>query len=80
MGPVGSNGTLSQTIATGPGSYEVDFWFQPDGGVPSFFSASFGGTTLFSVTNPAASAYTFHSVLTTAASSNPVLSFSFRPR
>src|SRR2546422_4407815 len=40
FGPVGSNGTISQTFATVVGAfYTIVFDFRPDGGVTSFFSA-----------------------------------------
>src|SRR5438270_2575967 len=40
LGPVGSNGTLSQSFPTVVGQvYSISFDFQPDGGAPSFFSA-----------------------------------------
>jgi hypothetical protein len=78
LGPVGSDGTLSQTITTTPSSYNVDFYFKPDGGTASDFSASFGGVPLLTLVNPAASAYTHYSFLATASSSAALLSFSFR--
>src|SRR6266702_2978921 len=38
LGPVGSNGTLSQVLTTIPGRfYSINFDFQPDGGQTSFF-------------------------------------------
>ena len=78
FGPVGTNGGISQTIATTPGaSYIVDFWFQPDGGTPSSFSASFGGTTL-SLTNPPASPFTEYSFGATATAASTTLAFDFR--
>jgi len=78
LGPIGSDGILSQTIATGPGQYQFDFYFQSDGGRPSDFSASFGGVTYLNVTNPAAGPYALYSFLATATSANPTVSFSFR--
>ena len=79
LGPVGSNGTLSQAIATIIGhNYVITFDFQPDGGNPSFFSATFGAQTLFSVTNPAASAYQILNFVATATTASTVLAFNFR--
>lgn len=80
LGPVGSDGTLSQILATIPGlSYEIKFDFQADGGTPSDFSAVWDGQpALFSVTNPPAGPYqvlTFHALATTSTTS---LSFHFR--
>jgi PEP-CTERM putative exosortase interaction domain len=78
-GPVGSNGTLSQAIATTIGHlYVINFDFQSDGGTPSFFSATFGGTTLLSLTSPAASAYNIYNFVATATTASTVLAFNFR--
>ena len=79
-GPVGSNGTLSQTLATLPGRlYSINFDFQPDGGNPSFFSATFGGLPpLLSLTNPAASAYQVLHFVGLATAASTTLSFNFR--
>ena len=63
LGPVGSDGFLSQTVATTPGqNYTVSFWLavdtnsnpsDPNFGLstPNDFSASFGGQSLFSQSN-----------------------------
>jgi len=79
LGPVGSNGTLSQNLATLPGRlYSINFDFQPDGGTTSLFSATFGGTTLLNLSNPAASAYqVLHFTGLATAASTP-LTFTFR--
>lgn len=79
MGPVGSDGSLSQTLSTTVGQvYFISFAFAPDGGTPGDFSMSFGGTTLFSVSNPPASAYQVHTFLRAATSTSSTLTFSFR--
>ena len=79
FGPIGTVGGISQNLVTIPGaSYIVDFWFLPDGGNPSSFSASFGGTTLVSLTNPAAGPYTEFSFGVTATGANTILAFNFR--
>lgn len=53
LGPVGSDGTLSQTISdTAGGHYTFSFWFASVGDNPSDFSASWDGTQLLSLTNP----------------------------
>lgn len=56
FGPVGDTATLSQTIATTPGTpYTLDFFLAaPQNGTPNFFSVTFG-TATFSVTNFGAS-------------------------
>jgi hypothetical protein len=79
FGPVGSDGGISQSLATTPGaSYIVDFFFQPDGGKPSDFSAIFGGTTLISLTNPPGSAFTEYTFVVTATGASTDLAFNFR--
>ena len=54
MGPVGSDGTLSQTFSDTAGQhYTFSFWFASVGDNPSDFSAYWdGGTPLLSLTNP----------------------------
>jgi hypothetical protein len=79
-GPVGTTGTISQTVATVAGqAYDYSFWLQPDGGAPSLFTASLGGQLLLSLTNMAASPTFIHYTGTVvAAASNQSLSFTFR--
>jgi PEP-CTERM motif len=79
MGPVGSDGTLSQTFADHAGAqYTVSFWFASVGDNPSDFSASWDGTPLLSLTNPntgsAWSEYTY----TVTGTGTDTLSFAFR--
>ena len=53
LGPVGSDGTLTQTFATNPGqSYTVCFWLSAVGDNPSDFNAFWDGTQFLSLTNP----------------------------
>jgi hypothetical protein len=53
LGPVGSDGTLSQTFSdTAGGHYTFSFWFASVGDNPSDFSASWDGNQLLSLTNP----------------------------
>ena len=80
LGPVGSNGTISQTLATLPGRlYSINFDFQPDGGQTSFFSAVWDAQpALFSVTNPPASAYQVLHFVALATAATTTLSFNFR--
>ena len=80
FGPIGSLGGISQNLATTAGTqYRIDLFLLPDGGTPSAFSVTFGGTTLTSLTNLAASSsfiqFTF---LATATSANTVLGLNFR--
>ncbi len=78
-GPFGSDGGITQTLNTLPGRfYTVTFDFQPDGGVPSDFSFVWGGTTVLSLTNPAASGFQAFSFLERATSATTTLAFNFR--
>jgi len=59
--------------------YSINFDFQPDGGSPSNFSATWDAQpALFSVTNPAASAYQVLHFVALATSPTTSLTFSFR--
>ncbi len=78
-GPVGSDGTISQLLTTQIGQiYRISFAFEPDGGNPADFSASFGTNSLFSETNAAASGFQVLTFFRTATSTSTPLSFSFR--
>jgi PEP-CTERM motif len=78
-GPVGSDGGITQTLATLPGRfYTVTFDFQPDGGVVSDFSFVWGGNTVLSLSNPAASGFQAFSFLERASSPTTTLAFNFR--
>ena len=53
LGPVGSDGSISQTIADTAGAhYTLSFWLAGAGDDPSDFSAMWNGTTLVSLTDP----------------------------
>jgi hypothetical protein len=53
LGPVGADGTLSQTLATTAGThYTFSFWLAAIGDAPSDFSAMWNGDTLYSATDP----------------------------
>jgi len=78
LGPVGSDGTLSQTFATVAGkTYGLAYWMESDGGTPNDFSASINSTTLFSATNIPAQAYTQYAFYFVGTGSD-TLTFSFR--
>jgi PEP-CTERM motif len=77
-GAVGSDGFLSQTLTTSPGvTYTVTFFLQPDGGVPSDFSASWNSTTFYSLSNPPASGY-FGVSFNEVGTGSDTLKFGFR--
>jgi hypothetical protein len=81
LGPVGSDGTLSQILATIPGvSYTVSWYLGSDGGTPNDFNATWDGTTIFSQSNlPGTDGgynlYTFNEV---ASGNSTNLTFGFR--
>jgi hypothetical protein len=91
LGPVGSDGFLSQTLATTPGTaYTVSYWLAVDSAdgapTPNDFSTTFGGQALFSGidlaatdgnADPAAD-YTEYTFSTVAAGPSSVLQFGFR--
>jgi PEP-CTERM motif-containing protein len=53
MGPVGSDGTLSQSFSDTAGQhYAFSFWMASIGDDPSDFSASWDGTQVFGQTDP----------------------------
>jgi len=55
LGPIGSDGTLSQTITDTSGQYMVlSYWLASDGATPNDFSVTWDGATLASATNVAA--------------------------
>src|SRR5664280_3229158 len=79
MGPVGSDGTLSQTFSDTAGQhYTFSFWFASVGDNPSDFSASWDGTSLLSLTNPNTGAsWTEFSFIETGTGSDTI-QFAFR--
>lgn len=59
LGPIGSNGFISQNLATVPGGhYVLDFSLQNDGGTPNYFSIIWGGVPFFIYTDVQAFGYT----------------------
>ncbi len=78
LGPVGSNGSLSQTLVTTNGAtYRLDYWLASDGGTPNGFSAMIGSSTLFAQTNIAAQGFTEYSFSFVGTGSD-TLTFAFR--
>jgi hypothetical protein len=71
VGPVGSDGTLTQNIATTTGqTYEVSLWLRPDGVGPNDFGVSFGGITSLTLTNVPTGPYTRFTFDVVASSAN----------
>jgi len=79
MGPVGSDGTLSQSFTDIAGaSYSVSFWFGSVGDNPSDFSVKWDSTTLLSLTNPDTGANWTQYTFNVTGTSNDTLTFAFR--
>ena len=79
MGSVGSDGTLSQTIATKAGqTYTLSFWLQNEASGTNDFKAIWNGQTLVSLANAAQSGYTQYTYTVTATGSTTTLQFSAR--
>jgi hypothetical protein len=80
LGPVGSLGFLSQTLATTPGiRYDLSFFLRSDGGTPNEFQVSWNGSVISDQMNLPAFGYTerdFPNILAT--SSTTPLVFGFR--
>ena len=79
LGPVGSQGTLSQWLNTVAGAtYTISFWLENDGGTPNSFQANFGGNpVLLSLGNSGAFNY-FNFSFSATGGSPTLLSFDFR--
>ena len=79
MGAVGSDGSFQQSIATSPGQmYNVSFYLYSPGGTPNDFTASFGGVTVYTITNAGAFPYTLETGNVTATGVSSLLLFSAR--
>ncbi len=79
LGPVGSLGTLSQTLTTTPGTHlYLNFWLASDGGLPNELNVSLGGNLSLHMGNITAQAYRLYSFDTVASGATTLLSFSFR--
>ncbi len=78
LGPVGSDGVLSQGFADRAGqTLQISFWLESDGGLQNDFSASFDGATLVRLSNAGAFGWTEYSADVTATGQDS-LSFAFR--
>jgi Carbohydrate binding domain/PEP-CTERM motif len=78
LGPVGSQGTLSQLLNTVSGeTYNISFWLRNDGGIPNSFDAFFGTQQLLATAAQGTSA--FYNFTYTATGSSPTeLRFDFQ--
>lgn len=79
LGPVGSMGHLSQTIATTAGqTYFVSWWLASDSNAGNEFSASWNGATLFDQVDVPREGYQFFTERAVATGSSSTLAFSYR--
>ena len=80
LGPVGSDGAMSQAIPTTPGeSYTVTFWLANNAGGPNDFSVKWNDQTLLALNNAPAQGYTEYTYQVAGASgSTSNLEFDFR--
>jgi hypothetical protein len=79
MGPVGSDGTLSQTFADTAGAhYTFSFWFNAVGDNPSDFSASWDGTPLLALTNPSTGGVWTQESFSVTGTGSDTIQFAFR--
>jgi hypothetical protein len=80
LGPPGSLGYLSQSLATVPGQlYQLSLWLDsPDGLTPNEFMVAWNGAPLFDETDIGAIGWTNLQFYVTATGTNTVLQFGFR--
>ena len=78
MGPVGSTGSLSQTIIDSSGaSYDFSFWLDSSGGTPNSFAATVDATTFLSLGDASAFGWTEYSYAFTGTGSDTI-NFTFQ--
>jgi hypothetical protein len=79
FGPVGSDGFITQNIATTPGAqYTLDFWLQNDGGTPNDFSVNWAGQSVFAFANFDYFDWREYHYLVVAGGASTALQFEFR--
>ena len=79
LGPVGSDGTLTQSFSDVAGQpYTFSFWFASVGDNPSDFTAKFDGQVELSLTNPNTGANWTNFSFTVTGTGSDNISFSFR--
>ena len=79
LGPVGSDGTLSQTFATIPNqAYAFCFWFASVGDNPSNFTALWDNTPVLMLTNPNTGANWTQYIFLEHGSGSDSITFQFR--
>jgi len=79
MGPVGSDGTLSQSFADTAGQgYVLSFWLAAVGDDPSDFSAQINGVNVYSQTDPNTGGAWTQFTFNFTGTGNDTISFAFR--
>lgn len=79
LGPVGSIGSMSQTIATTVGqSYTLSWWLGSDGDFENEFSASWNGTQVLDQKDMPTQGYVQYSFTLQATSNATVIQFGYR--
>jgi hypothetical protein len=82
LGPVGSNGTLTQVIADAPGTVTFDFWLANFGNPFNDFSVEWDGVVLNTANTPVTNASPFNYIeqgpLTLTSTGSDTLEFIFR--
>ena len=79
MGPVGADGTLSQSFATIAGAqYTFSFWYAAVGDDPSDFSAYWDGVQVFGQSDPNTGGVWTLESFTETGTGNDTISFAFR--
>jgi hypothetical protein len=79
LGPVGDQGTLSQTFSDVVGGhYTFSFWLATFGDSPSNFSAYWDGTQIFSQTDPNTGGVWTNYSFTQTGTGNDTIQFSYR--
>ncbi len=79
LGPVGSDGTLSQSFSDTAGAhYTFSFWLASVGDNPSDFSAYWDGTQVLSLTNPNTGSTWSQFSFSETGTGNDTISFAFR--
>src|SRR5208283_1311637 len=80
LGPSGSDGTLSQKLATVPGEkYILSFYLYGGGGTPNSFTASLGGKTLYDMTDlPDSGGYSLFTFTGLTPGPDALLEFAFQ--
>ena len=79
FGPQGTDGFISQVLATTPGqSYTISFWLRNGISGTNDFRLSWGGSEIYSFFNAPSFDYTQYSFVTQATSSSTTLTMGFR--